>query len=299
LIRLAKNTRNLCRKYYKNKYIIEILKKYRSDQELILFAEDFDFMLKNSTKKCKMTFEEEKSDLALNLHLNEKIEDLEKQITEKQNKYEKLKKERQDFKTNCINKIQEIEKEIDMIKNSTEKELGEIENKINKDLNEFNEKHQKNIQELKEKVSTINAELEKKRNENEQLEKNYGGEVNTALNGYMNITDIYDVFMGEHKDMMDNFTKEIQDLTIEFDNKNKQRDKLKKKYLAYEAAHKKHQDRLSKLRFDEDVKVKAAEWIQAQFRGFFMRKTKRKNYKFLNVLKKPDPAPALPPKGGK
>jgi len=234
-----------------------------------------------------MTFEEEKSDLLLNAHLTEKIIDLEKQITEKQNKYEKLKKERQDFKTNCINKIQEIEKEIEMIKNSTEMELSEIENKINKDLNDFNETNQKNIQELKEKVTSINQELEKKKNENEAIERGLGTEVNGAHIAHQQITDQYDNFMDEHKESMDTISKEILELTLDLENKNKLRDKLKKKYLAYEAAHKKHQERLSKLKFDEDVKLKAAEWIQSQFRGFFIRKTKRKNYKFLNVLKKP------------
>lgn len=243
-----------------------------------------------------MTFEEEKSDLLLNAHLTEKIIDLEKQITEKQNKYEKLKKERQDFKTNCINKIQEIEKEIEMIKNSTEMELSEIENKINKDLNDFNETNQKNIQELKEKVASINQELEKKKNENEAIERGLGTEVNGAHIAHQQITDQYDNFMDEHKEAMDTITKEILEFTVDLENKNKLRDKLKKKYLAYEAAHKKHQERLAKLKFDGDVKDKAAEWIQAQFRGFFIRKTKRKNYKFLNVLKKPDPVPAVPPK---
>lgn len=283
---LAKNTRNLCRKYYKNAPLIEFLKRFRSDPELVNFTEGFDFMLKNSTKKCKMTFEEEKSDLLLNAHLTEKISDLEKQITEKQNKYEKLKKERQDFKSNCINKIQEIEKEIEMIKNSTEMELSEIENKINKDLNDFNETNQKNIQELKEKVALINQDLEKKKNENEAIERGLGTEVNGAHIAHQQITDQYDNFMEDHKELMDGYTKEILELTLDLENKNKLRDKLKKKYLAYEAAHKKHQERQSKLKFDEDVKVKAAEWIQSQFRGFFIRKTKRKNYKFLNVLKR-------------
>ena len=233
-----------------------------------------------------MTSEEEKSDLLLNLHLTDKIIDLEKQIMEKQNKYEKLKRERQDFKTNCINKIQEIEKEIEMIQNSTEMELSEIENRINKNLNDYNESNQKNIQELKEKVTSINQELEKKKNENEGIERMCGGDVQVAHKMHQDIASNYDQFMDEHKESMDTVTKEIMELTLDFENKNKLRDKLKKKYLAYEAAHKKHQERLAKLKFDEDVKVKAAEWIQAQFRGFFLRKTKRKNYKFLNVLKK-------------
>lgn len=238
-----------------------------------------------------MTHEEEYSNTLLQSHLTEKIIDLEKQIFEKQNKYEKLKKERQDFKTNCINKIQEIEKEIEMIKNSTEKELNEIENKINKELNEHNEKHQKNINDLKEKVSSINSELEKKRNENETIERTLGLDVMGAHNGYQNITDMYDAMMNDHKEVIDQNKKEIQELTIEFENKNKLRDKLKKKHDAYKEAYNKHQERMGKLKFDEEVKLKAAEWIQAQFRGFFMRKTKRKNYKFLNVLKKADPNP--------
>jgi len=253
-------------------------------------------MLKKSTKKCKMTFEEEKSDLVLNVHLTEKISDLELQINEKQNKYEKLKKERQEFKTNSINKIQEIEKEIEMIKNSTEMELNEIENKINKDLNDFNDKHQKNVQELKERVNLIHLELEKKKQDNEALEKNLGSEVNGVYQNHQNTTDQYDMMMEEYKSDMVALDKEIMELNLDLENKTKLKNKMKKKYLAYEAAHKKHQERLAKLKFDEDVKVKAAQWIQAQFRGFFMRKTKRKNYKFLSVLKKPDPAPPQPPK---
>jgi len=290
----------LCRKYHKNTLLIEFLKRFRGDPELISFSEGFDFMLKNSTKKCKMTYEEENSDLLLNAHLTEKISDLEIQIFDKQNKYEKLKKERQDFKTNCINKIQEIEKEIEMIKNSTEMELKEIEDKINKDLNDFNEKNQKNIQELKEKVSQINQELDKERNVNENNEKNMGMDVHQAHQNYQQITDQYDGFMEEHKEIVDGIGKEIKELTIELQNKNILKEKLKMKFSAYSEASKKHNERIAKLKFDEEVKVKAAEWIQAQFRGFFIRKTKRKNYKFLSVLKKPDPVAAQPPgKGGK
>jgi hypothetical protein len=258
------------------------------DPDLIQFCEGFEFMLKNSTKKCKMTFEEEKSETSLNAHLTEKISDLEKQIYEKQNKYEKLKKERQDFKTNCINKIQEIEREIEMIRNSTDKELKTIEDQINKDLNDFNEKHQKNVQELKEKVTSLNNELENKKKENDQFEKQYGNDVVLAYLSYSSATEHYDSVMTEHKDFMEGLGKEIMELSIDFEKKNKLRANLKKKYLAYDEANKKHQDRLNKLKFDEDVKLKSVEWIQAQFRGFYLRKIKRKNYKFLNVLKKSD-----------
>ena len=274
---MAKNTRNLCRKYYKNPIIIEYLKKYRSDIDLVKFTEEFEFILKNSTKKCKMTFEEEKSDLSLNAHLTEKISDLEKQIYDKQNKYEKLKKERQDFKTNCINKILEIEREIEMIRNSTDKQLKEIEDKINQDLNDTNEKHQKVVQELKEKVTHHSHELEKKKNENDGEEKKLFFDVNTAEGKLRTEVDNYDLLIKEHKEMVDEIIKENSLLMIEYENKNNLREKLKKKYLAYEAANKKHLDRLSKLKYDQDVQVKAAEWIQAQFRGFFIRKTKRKN----------------------
>jgi len=243
-----------------------------------------------------MTFEEEASDLALNSNLTYKICDLERQIGEKDDKYEKLKKERQDFKTNSISRIQEIEKEIEMIKNSTEMELNEIENKINKDLNDFNEKHQKNVQELKEKVAAVIVEFDKKKEINEAVEKGLGNDVITAHGNHQGITDLYDFIMDEHKSEMDSLNEEILALNLDLENKTKLKNKMKKKYLAYEAAHKKHQERLAKSKFDEDVKVKASQWIQAQFRGFFMRKTKRKNYKFLNVLKKNDSTSGQPNK---
>ena len=43
--------------------------------------------------------------------------------------------------------------------------------------------------------------------------------------------------------------------------------------------------------YDNKVKERAVEWMQAQFRGFWTRKTMRKKFKFLNVLRTPKIVP--------
>ena len=59
-----------------------------------------------------MTLEEEESETHLNAVLCQKINDLQDQIQVKTTRYEKLKKDRQEFKKDCQKKISEINTEI-------------------------------------------------------------------------------------------------------------------------------------------------------------------------------------------
>ena len=77
-------------------------------------------------------------------------------------------------------------------------------------------------------------------------------------------------------------------------NKKLLRDKTKEKYETYEMTHSKHMDKQKELNYNNEVKVRASEWIQAQFKGYWTRKNLRKKYKFLAVLKKPKIEPPNP-----
>ena len=85
------------------------LKQYRGDTEIITFCDEFQNVLNHHNKKVKMTLEEEKSDLSLNKYLTAKIIDLENQINDKHSKYEKLKKERSEFKNKCIEELNSMD----------------------------------------------------------------------------------------------------------------------------------------------------------------------------------------------
>lgn len=291
---LAKNTRNICRKYYKELAIVNEMKALRADSDILKFCDNFAFILEHYTKKCKMTVEEEKSDYTLNATLTAKIIDLENQIKVKQDKYEKLKKERQDFKDACNKKLKEIENEINIMRDSNKNELGQLEEKINKELNKNHEANSNRVQDLRDRLLQVQTEFDKKKVEDENEEKKaidaYGVQENYLRN---NIYE-YDREMFGHKEMMENLKKEDQLLKVDMSEKKVLKDKLRDKFEMYDESYKKHSVKMEQMKYENEVKLKASEWIQANFRGFWTRKTMKKKYKFLAILKKPKIEPTDP-----
>lgn len=241
-----------------------------------------------------MTLEEEKSDLALNKHLTAKIIDLENQINEKQNKYEKLKKERQDFKTNCINSIEDMDNEIKMLQENTENDLKQLEEQVNTSLNEIAKESGESAGKLKERLNGVIERLEKKKLDNAEEEKKLIEAYNAAEGQVRTYIDEYDKDMEMFKELNDNLSKENNTLKVEMASKKNNRDRLKEEFETTEIAHKKHLEKVNEMNYANEVKVRASEWIQAQFKGFWIRKSLRKKYKFLAALKKPKIEPPNP-----
>lgn len=284
---LAKNIRAICRKYYKHKELIEVLKSFRIDSEIIDFCEEFQSVLYHHNKKVKMTLEEEKSDMSLNKYLTAKIIDLENQINDKQFKYEKLKRERTEFKNKCIEDLNSMDDEIKMLQQNTEHSLNEFENKINTNLNNVFESSEVRTNALKEKLQTVQGELDKKKKENEDEEKKLILEYKTGEDQLKDNIGEYDLDIKTTKETLERLNKENDHLKIEMNEKKNLRDQEKEKFETYEKAFERHMVNINELNYNNNVKVKASEWIQGQFRGYITRKVLRKKYKFLAVLRKP------------
>ena len=86
-------------------------------------------------KKTQMTLEEEESETRMNAILRQKINDLQDQIHIKTDRYEKLKKERAQFKADRQNEIEKIKDEIQTMKDKNNDKLNDLIKKHNEDLN--------------------------------------------------------------------------------------------------------------------------------------------------------------------
>lgn len=285
---LAKNVRALCRKYYKDRRLIDYLTQYRSDPEINEFVAQLKEVLDHNVKKSKMTYEEEFSDRNLNKQLITKIIDLQNQINEKENKLKKLKKDHQDLKVNSLKKLEEINNEIEMIRNSTDNELQALEDSINLQLNDTEERHVSGKKKLEELLEQVTKEFIDKKNENEAEEmKQIAANMNAEINQFKASVGEYDSLMRSHKQSMLELTKAddtAKALLIETKIK---RDKLREQYETYKDAHGRYVQKMNQLKYDEDVKVACAEYIQATVRGYQTRKAQLKKYKFLKVLRAP------------
>jgi hypothetical protein len=291
---LAKNTRNFCRKYYREKSLIEYLLTFRGDDVIITFIHELKDVLYHNMKKCKMTKEEELSDKSLHIELSTKIQDLETQIIEKQNKYSKLKQDHDDLKNSCLRRLEDINREIELIKSSTDNELKQLEDSINRGLSNTEESHKERVKKLDDRLRQVTDEFREKKNENDNDEKvatqGYTGEEN-KLRG---LVKLYDDEMDAHKQHMLELRKENDTLKNIMDSKRITRDKKKEQFELYYEAHNKHVKKLEKLDYEENVKIACAQNIQAAIRGFFTRKPLLKKYKFLRVLRLPKIIPIDP-----
>jgi hypothetical protein len=285
---LAKNVRALCRKYYKDDRLIQFMTLFRGDSEIIEFVAQLKEVLDHNIKKSKMTYEEELSDKNLNKQLITKIIDLQNQINEKENKLRKLKQDHQDLKTNSLKKLEEINNEIEMIRNSTDNELQALEDSINLQLNNTEEKHLSGKKKLEELLEQVNKEFIDKKNENEAEEmKLIANNMNAEINQFKASVSEYDSMMRSHKQTMMESTKAddiAKALLIETKIK---RDKLREQYENYKEAHSRYTQKMNQLRYEEEVKKACAEYIQAAVRGYQIRKAQLKKYKFLKVLRAP------------
>lgn len=292
---LAKSTRNICRKYYKEINIIREMETFRQDPEIVKFSNDFsNILLTSYISKTKMTKEEELSQVALNAYLTSKIIDLEYQIETKTLKYDNLKRDRQNFKTNCNNQLNDIENEMKNLREKTKNELDKLSNDINKELNDDYDKHEKDVAELKRKLKDVTQEFEERRKKHEDIVekeaiKNYDKEENELKNNI----EAYDAEMRMHRDVMKNLQMEVNTESNRVNSLRIERDKTKQKYETYQEEYKKYEDKLKAVKYDYDMKVYASEYIQAHFKGFFIRKTQRK--KFVKILAPLKKAPLVQP----
>lgn len=143
---LAYNCRKFCRKYYRDKEFLALIDEYKGQNpDIDNFVKNFEeVIVPHYQKKTKMTLEEEESETHLNAVLRQKINDLQDQIRTKTERYEKLKKDRQQFKQECQKKISEINTEIKKLKDNTTDKLNELITKHNEDLNKRKKKMIKN-----------------------------------------------------------------------------------------------------------------------------------------------------------
>jgi hypothetical protein len=301
---LAKNVRALCRKYYKDKKLIDYLTSFRRDPEIIEFVTQLKEVLDHNIKKSKMTYEEEFSDRNLNKQLITKIIDLQNQINEKENKLGKLKQDHQDLKTNSLKKLEEINNEIEMIRNSTDNELQALEDSINLQLNNTEEKHISGKKKLDELLEQVTKEFIDKKNENEAEEmKQIANNMNAEINQFKASVGEYDSVMRSHKQTMVDLNKADDTAKAHLIETKIKRDKLREQCDNYRDAHSKYVKKMNDLKYEEEVKVACAEYVQATIRGYQTRKALLKKYKFLKVLRAPkiieiDPN-GKPGKGGK
>jgi hypothetical protein len=282
---LAKNTRNICRKYYRDKSLIDYLLTFRGDSVIIDFTNDLRDVLFHNMKKCKMTKEEELSDKNLHIELSTKIHDLENQIIEKTNRYTKLKQEHNDLKNSCLRRLEDINREIELIKSSTDNELKQLEDSINKGLSSTEEGHKDRVKKLDDRLRQVTDEFKEKKNENDNDEK-------AATLGYVNeenklrgLVLLYDDDMFTHKKHMVDLKKEDEELKVVQNSERITRDKKKEQFELYNEAYNKHVKKLEQLEYEENVKTACAQSMQACIRGFFTRKPLLKKYKFLKVLR--------------
>jgi hypothetical protein len=301
---LSKSTRNLCRKYYKEVGLLQEMEIFRMDPEVIKFSKDFSVVLLNNyINKSKMTKEEELSQVALNVYLTSKIIELEDQIQTKTLKLVNLKRERQNFKSNCNNQLSEIDNEMKNLRLKTRSELDKLGEDINIELNNDNDRHVKEVADLDRKLNEVRQEFDERKKKHEELVekeaiKNFDKEENELKNNI----EGYDTDMRHHRDLINNLKMEVQSESNKLNSLKIERDKTKGKFEAYQDSFKTYEEKLKSKKYESDMRVYASEYIQSQFKGFFTRKTQRKKYaKILAPLKK---VPLPPPeqkdkKGGK
>ena len=289
---LAYNCRKFCRKYYRDKDFLKIIDITRGqnpdiDDFILKFNE---VIVPHYQKKTKMTLEEEESETHLNMVLKQKINDLKDQIRIKTARYEKLKEDRAKFKKQCQQQISEINTEIKKLKDNTTDKLNELITKHNEDLNKKKEENDKKLESLRREHERAIDDFNQKKSNDAGQEKALRDAYETQEKKYAAVIGEYDIDMQNNKKDLEEKNKEKEQLTAILENKKDELDTLENKYKCLQENFLITQQKCKDVDYLNKVKERSVEWIQAQFRGFWTRKTMKKKYKFLNaltVLKKP------------
>ena len=289
---LAKNCRKFCRKYYRDKDFLKIIDITKgTNPDIDDFIQKFnEVIVPHYQKKTKMTLEEEESETHLNMVLKQKINDLKDQIRIKTARYEKLKEDRTKFKNQCQQQISEINTEIKKLKDNTTDKLNELITKHNEDLNKKKEENDKKLESLRREHERAIDDFNQKKSNDAGQEKALRDAYETQEKKYAAVIGEYDIDMQNNKKDLEEKNKEKEQLTAILENKKDELDTLENKYKCLQENFLITQQKCKDVDYLNKVKERSVEWIQAQFRGFWTRKTMKKKYKFLNaltVLKKP------------
>ena len=273
---LAYNCRKFCRKYYRDKEFLKIIDETKGlDQDIVDFIQKFnEVIVPHYQKKTKMTLEEEESETHLNAVLRQKINDLQDQIRIKTDRYEKLKKDRANFKKKCQEQISEINTEIKQLKDNTTDKLNELITKHNEDLNKKKEENDKKLESLRREHERAIEDFNQKKSNDAGQEKALRDAYETQEKKYAAVIGEYDIDMQNNKKDLEEKNKEKEQLTAILENKYKC---LQENFLIT-------QQKCKDVDYLNKVKERSVEWIQAQFRGYWTRKTMKKKYKFLSAL---------------
>ena len=286
---LAYNCRKFCRKYYRDKEFLKLIDDTKGDDpDIDDFIQKFsDVIVPHYQKKTKMTLEEEESETHLNAVLRQKINDLQDQIKIKTARYEKLKKDRAEFKKKCQQQISEINTEIKKLKDNTTDKLNELITKHNEDLNKKKEENDKKLESLRREHERAIEDFNQKKSNDAGQEKALRDAYETQEKKYAAVIGEYDIDMQNNKKDLEEKNKEKEQLTAILENKKDELDTLENKYKCLQENFLITQQKCKDVDYLNKVKERSVEWIQAQFRGFFIRKTMKRKYKFLSALNAP------------
>jgi hypothetical protein len=301
---LAYNCRKFCRKYYRDKEFLKLVDETKgADPDIDDFIQKFqEVIVPHFQKKTQMTLEEEASETHMNAVLRQKINDLRDQIQIKTAKYEKLKKDRAAFKQKCQDEISNINEQIKNLKDDTTKRLNDLINKHNIDLNKKKEENDKKLESLRREHERAIDDFNQKKSTDAGQEKALRDAYETQEKKYAAIIGEYDIDMQNNKKDMEEKNKEKEQLTAILENKKDELDTLENKYQVLKENFLLTQQKCKDVDYMNKVKERSVEWIQAQFRGYWTRKTMKKKFKFLSALtvnKKPKEEDAGKGKGKK
>ena len=284
--KLAYNCRKLCRKYYRDKEFINLIDETKgADPDIDDFIKKFEeVVVPHFQKKTQMTLEEEESETHMNAVLRQKINDLQDQIQIKTAKYEKLKKDRALFKNECRKQIDQINEEIKTLKDTTTDKLNKLITKHNEDLNKKKEENDKKLESLRREHERAIEDFNQKKSTDAGQEKALRDAYETQEKKYAAVIGEYDIDMQNNKKDMEEKNKEKEQLTAILENKKDELDTLENKYQVLKENFLVTQQKCKDVDYLNKVKERSVEWIQAQFRGYWTRKTMKKKYKFLSAL---------------
>jgi len=283
---LAYNCRKFCRKYYRDKEFLKLVDETKgADPDIDDFIQKFqEVIVPHFQKKTQMTLEEEASETHMNAVLRQKINDLRDQIQIKTAKYEKLKKDRAAFKQKCQDEISNINEQIKNLKDDTTKRLNDLINKHNIDLNKKKEENDKKLESLRREHERAIDDFNQKKSTDAGQEKALRDAYETQEKKYAAIIGEYDIDMQNNKKDMEEKNKEKEQLTAILENKKDELDTLENKYQVLKENFLLTQQKCKDVDYMNKVKERSVEWIQAQFRGYWTRKTMKKKFKFLSAL---------------
>ena len=286
---LAYNCRKFCRKYYRDKEFLKLVDETKgADPDIDDFIQKFqEVIVPHFQKKTQMTLEEEASETHMNAVLRQKINDLRDQIQIKTAKYEKLKKDRAAFKQKCQDEISNINEQIKNLKDDTTKRLNDLINKHNIDLNKKKEENDKKLESLRREHERAIEDFNQKKSNDAGQEKALRDAYETQEKKYAAVIGEYDIDMQNNKKDLEEKNKEKEQLTAILENKKDELDTLENKYKCLQENFLITQQKCKDVDYLNKVKERSVEWIQAQFRGFFIRKTMKRKYKFLSALNAP------------